>query len=234
MALPLYLALTAAEFQKSSSLPEHSAWMACHYSPYGLGLSNCPKKLPENAMLILNDRIPWRGHDISAVVSQLAEIIGEEKCGSVLLDFQHPNVDAISNLIEEILKTLPCPVGVSHLYAENFPCPVFLPPLPLDIPLKDYTAPWLNREIWLEAALDGCMITLTPDGSCCTPIPYPGKDSGHKDSTLHCHYTMETASEKAEFTLFRTRDDLAELLEEAETRGITRGIGLWQELNKLN
>lgn len=234
MVLPLYLAMTEAEMRTTSVFPDHLGFMACHFSVYGTGLSNPPSSLPQNAMLILNDRVPWSGHDISAVVSQLAEIAEETKCSSVLLDFQRPQVPQITPLIEAILDTLPCPIGVSHLYAEPFPCPVFLPPLPLDTPLKDYIAPWQHREIWLEAALDGCTITLTQAGSQYTPLPYPGMDSGHKDSKLHCHYTVKTSSDSAVFTLFRTRKDLAELLEEAEALGITRAVGLWQEIRRLN
>ena len=88
MALPLYLALTAAEFQNCSSLPEHAAWMACHYSPYGLGLSNIPKDLPQGSMLILNDRTPPCRHDPELIARQLGEIAERFQCGGVLLDFQ--------------------------------------------------------------------------------------------------------------------------------------------------
>ena len=46
MAITPFLAMTAAEFRKKEDLPDKIAWMACHFSPYGLGLSNLPQRLP--------------------------------------------------------------------------------------------------------------------------------------------------------------------------------------------
>ena len=232
MVLPLYLAMTAAEMGTNTAYPDYFAFMACHFSPYGPGLSNLPKDLPTGSMLILNDRIPWEGHHIPSVVTQLLDIVAEKRCSSVLLDFQRPGADAIPHLTKNILDALPCPVGISHLYAGAFSCPVFLPPVPLDIPLADHIAPWLEREIWLEAALDGCVITLSEEGSHTMPLPHPSLDSGHKNDTLHCHYTIETSADTARFTLCRTEEDLSDLLEEAQSLGITRSVGLWQELKK--
>jgi len=232
MVLPLYLAMTAGEIGTSTGFPENLAYMACHFSPYGTGLSNLPLFLPEGSMLILNDRIPWDAHDASAVAKQLLDTVINKKCSAVLLDFQRPDVDALPQLITEILKILPCPVGVSHLYARHVSCPVFLPPVPLDIPVKDFIAPWQDREIWLEAALDGLTIALTASGSYSTPLPYPSLKSGYLDKGLHCHYTAEAAADQAVFTLYRTEEDLSALLEEASSLGITRAVGLWQELRQ--
>ena len=91
MALPLYLALTMAEFHNCSRLPEHAAWMACHYSPYGLGLSNLPRELPERGMLILNDRTPAQGHDPERILRQLTELAEILHYKYILLDFQRPD-----------------------------------------------------------------------------------------------------------------------------------------------
>ena len=46
MAIRQYLAMTAAEMTQAGSLPRHSAWMACHFSPYSTGLTNLPDRLP--------------------------------------------------------------------------------------------------------------------------------------------------------------------------------------------
>ena len=54
MALPLYLAQTALEMG-GNSLPGRLAYMACHFSPGGQGLSNVPELLPSGAILILDD-----------------------------------------------------------------------------------------------------------------------------------------------------------------------------------
>ena len=47
MAIGRYFAMTAAEIRGCSALPAGIAWMACHFSPYGTGLSNLPPELPE-------------------------------------------------------------------------------------------------------------------------------------------------------------------------------------------
>jgi len=120
-------------------------------------------------------------------------------------------------------------VSVSECYAEGLSCPVFLPPVPLDMPLKTYLAPWAGREIWLEAALDGVVLTLTEAG--CTAAPFfDFPEDGHSDARLHCHYTVEPGPDSAVFRLWRTRSDLDALLADAQVQGVTRAIGLWQEL----
>ena len=45
MGLPLYLAMTAAELSAAEALPRKMAYMACHFSLYGTGLSNIPEQL---------------------------------------------------------------------------------------------------------------------------------------------------------------------------------------------
>ena len=55
IGIRLNLAMTAAELG-AAPLPSHPAWMACHFSPYSTGLTNLPPKLPQDSLLILNDR----------------------------------------------------------------------------------------------------------------------------------------------------------------------------------
>ena len=55
----------------------------------------------------------------------------------------------------------------------------------------------------------------------------------HRDRTLHCSYYVTVAEDRAEFTLFRTKEDLEELLQEAEHLGFTKAVGLYQELKDL-
>jgi len=231
MALTLYLAMTAAEMGENLSFPPHLAYMACHFSPYGTGLSNLPRDLPPGSLLILNDRTPIRGHDPELIADQLIETIEALRCSGLLLDFQRPGCEETTALIANLIGSLPCPLGLSASYAEDVSCPVFLPPPPLDTPLESYLAPWKGREFWLEAALDGSHLTLTADGCTSTPIPYPHLSGGFSQETLHCHYQVQTDEATAHFTLWRTREDLEDLLAEAEGLGVTQAIGLWQELN---
>ena len=232
MALPLYLALTAAEFQKCSPLPEHSAWMACHYSPYAPDLSNIPSQLPENAMLILNDRTPAQGHDPDLILRQVTELAETLHYKYILLDFQRP--DSAENLavVQALSANLRCPVGVTPLYAKGLDCPVFLPPVPPHVPIKEHLVPWQGREIWLEAALGGEIISVTENGSTISPLPsaeVPTK--APEDPGLHCHYQIRTHNNHIDFTLWRTRENLSALLQQAEDLGVTKAVGLWQELN---
>lgn len=232
MALPLYLALTMAEFQNSSALPEHTAWMACHYAPYGLGLSNLPRKLPDGAMLILNDRTPAQGHDPERILRQLTELAETLHYKYILLDFQRPDSPENAAVAKALTAASLCPVGVSELYAEKTECPVFLPPAAPHVPLAEHLAPWRGREIWLEAALGGEVITVTEQGSAISSLSASDvPETALEDPALHCHYRCKTFDDHINFTLWRTKDDLAVLLREAEALGVAQAIGLWQELN---
>ena len=232
MALPLYLAMTAAEMAAISHFPPHTGYMACHFSPYGTGLCNLPKDIPPGGMLILNDRIPWHDHDGALILRQLEEQVSIHGCSCVLLDFQRPGCEEVKALAQSAISALPCPVAVSECYGDTLSCPVFLPPVPLDMPIKEYLQPWKEREIWLESALDAVQITLTESGSRAISLPYSGEpDTGHRERILHCRYRTEVTEDRAQFTLHRTRSDLDALLEEAEGCGVTRAVGLWQELS---
>ncbi len=229
MALPLYLALTAAEMA-GNPLPPAPAYLSCRFSPGGTGLSNFPPSLPAGAMLILDDSTPMDGHDPEFILKQLRNLAEQWHCSSILLDFQRPDIAAQQELAELLTASLPCPVGVSDIYAAGLSCPVFLSPVPPDMPLVEYLIPWQNREIWLEAALDGLELILSEDG--CVSAPMRGfPEDGRADRALKCHYDIRL-EDTARFRLWRTREDLNALLKEAENAGITRAVGLWQELGR--
>ena len=118
MAIHTYLAMTAAEFAATENLPEHVAWMACHFSPYGTGLSNLPHSLPPGSLLILNDRIPIYGHDPNRIGQQLLESAEIIHCSGLLLDFQRADVEESLRLAAHLISALPCPVAVSDCYAD--------------------------------------------------------------------------------------------------------------------
>ena len=230
MALPLYLAQTVAEMAGNPH-SGHLAWMACHFSSGSRGLSNLPEMLPAGAMLILDDSTPLDGHDPALIAAQLSEVIAGQRCESLLLDFQRPQIPEQQELAELLIASLPCPVGVSEAYAQVLSCPVFLSPVPPDQRLSDHLTPWQGREIWLEAALDGLMLTLTEAG-CSVEALYDFPEDGLAEEQFHCHYTVGTTADSAIFRLWRTRADLENLLKEAEAQNITKAIGLWQELRK--
>lgn len=225
MALPRYLALTSEEFAACASLPPRMAWMACHFSPYGTGLVNLPPALPPGAMVILNDRIPPAGHDPETVLRQLRQL--SPAC--MLLDFQQPPNSAALELTRQIVNKLPCPVGLTADWGRDLRCPLFLPLPPPDTSMEEHLAPWQGRELWLELGLDAMSYTITEQGASpgvMAAIP----ETGLEDSHLRCHYRIDLFDDRAVFSLWRTRQDLDALLEEAQQLGITKAIGLWQEL----
>lgn len=232
MVLTCYLAMTATEFAGAEALPPHPAWMACHFSPYGTGLSNCPEDFPKGGMLILNDRTPVDGHDPALIASQLAQLVREFSPEAVLLDFQRPGEERTAAIVKTVTEALSCPVGVSAQYAPTLGCPVFLPLPPPHKPLKEYLAPWAGRDLWLEIGLTGEEIRVTDKGSFFLPL---SKDAAplHADRTLHCHYCVDVTEQEARFTLLRTGEDLFGLLREAEALGVRLAVGLYQELGTL-
>ena len=229
MPIPCYLALTAAEFPNATHLPDKIAWMACHFSCYGTGLSNLPEGLPEGSMVILNDRMPPDSHDPKRIVAQLLELTADAKPDALLLDFQRSGIALNRQLAQELAEALPCPVGVTAEYAKDSGCAVFLEPPPLHISLADHIAPWGAQEVWLEIAPQTFTYTVDQDG--CTiaeqenaPLPEPV----FLDENLSIRYHTELLDNAAVFTLQRTKDDLIQLLKGACR--ITRAVGLYQQL----
>lgn len=231
MAILRYLAMTAAEIRNFPNFPREIAWMACHFSPYGLGLSNLPSSLPPDSLLIVDDITPIHGHDPDWIAAQLRECAEALACRGVLLDFQRPDCEETAKLVKTLTTSLPCPVGVFDSYADGLDCPVFLPPVPPSTPLAEYLAPWEGREIWLELALDGEIITLSEQGAEVTPLSHAEwEEQGFAEDELHCHYKITLEENSARFTLWRTREDLDGLIEEAENLGVSCCVGLYQEL----
>ncbi len=228
MPLPVYLAMTAAEFSGAEPLPDHLAWMACHFSPYGTGLSNLPQTLPPGSLLILNDRTPVHGHDPETVAQTLDTLVRRFSCAGVLLDLQRSPTPQARRIVQAV-EALECPVGVSDRYDTGRRA-VFLPPPSPAIPLRQYLAPWQGREIWLEAALTDQTLLLTKDGP--RPAP-PGAPSptGWEDRGLCCHYRIALDRDSAVFHLWRTEADLQNLLDQSERLGVTMAVGLYQELS---
>ena len=234
MVLPLYLALTAAEISSQEVLPVPMAYMGCSFSPYSLGLSGIPTSLPEGCMLIVNDRMSCQGHSPDLVTEQLQRAVEQFSCESVLLDFQRPPESESIATVNTIIRSLSCPVAVTEGFARDLDCPVFLSPAPLNIPLADHLAPWQGREIWLEAALEQMELRVTSEGiSAVSQFPPEGLTGGFFEQTLCCNYRTRVDSNQIRFNLFDTRESLEKKLELAHSLGISRAVGLWQELKGL-
>ena len=230
MALPLYLARTAAEMGGNRSPAVPGAYMACHFSPWGPGLSNLPEALPPESILILDDSTPMSGHTPEVILRQLSEQMERHQCQSLLLDFQRQGIEVQQDLAALLAEALPFPTAVSEIYAAGLSCPVFLSPVPPERPLSEHLRPWHPREIWLDVTLDALELVLTENGCSCAPL-FSFPDAGQTDVRLHCHYDIQL-EEAAHFRIWRTREDLEGLLLEAESLGVSRAIGLWQELGR--
>lgn len=231
MSINLYLAMTAAEFSSQEELPPKIGWMACHFSCYGTALTNLPSTLPEGSIVIVDDCTPPSGHDGQKIAAQLSALAEQFSVSGFLLDFQRPNCEETAALAKTLVKALPCPVGVSDIYARNLSCPVFLPPPPLHKPLREYLAPWKDREIWLEAALQQEEITVTPQGSHSRFHPWeqPPEPTFYEEK-LHCRYHISVHKDSVVFSLTRDKNLLQQWLQEAKSLGVTKAVGLYQQL----
>lgn len=233
MALPLFLAMTASEVSACPTLPRHMAWMACHFSSYSTGLSNLPRQLPEGSLLILNDRIPVQGHDPREVTGQLTQLAEDNRVCGVLLDFQRPYHPQMEAIVRTIAETLPCPVAVTEFYAKDLSCPVFLEAPRAYHALESRITLWQGRELWLEVSYSPGTVIVTEDGSRYVPeTDFPDEFPVRRDERLHCTYSMEKSEQQIQYHFKRTPEDLTALLEEAETLGIKKAVGLYQELKE--
>lgn len=225
MPSAFFLAQTAAEFQQE--LPENAqkAWMACHFSPYGTGLSNLPATLPENSMVIVNDRTPVAGHDPERIAAQLGQLAQTLQVSRVLLDFQRPGESRTAAICKAISQSLPCPVGVSEPYAKGLDCPVFLPPVPLHMPPADYITPWQDRRVWLELAPSCAAYRITESG-CFQDVGNTTGQFPHFDQQACCRYRIEMLKDTICFTLYRGWEELALLREHG---AVDCFVGLYQE-----
>lgn len=232
MEISRYLAMTAAEMA-AFSLPEgfRHSYMACHFSCGSTGLSNLPDTLPRGSMLILNDSLPFSGHDPNRIAEELVAASGKLGFEAVLLDFERQQVDAYQRLCDMLIRQLPCPVGISSLYAKDLDCPVFLSPAPLDTPLETYLAPWKGREIWLDTALQEVCVTVTKAGSKTSPLPFsPPPENAFLEEDLHCRYRAQIEEDAIHFHLWRDMPQVEALIHHAQDLGVSKCIGLYQEL----
>ena len=228
-----YLAMTPGELAACPRLPENCAYLGCHFSSGGTGLSGLPQNLPRGSLLIVTDQFPIHRHDPEKISEQVQACVEDLGCALVLLDFQRPGNAETRQVAKCILRRLPGITGVSHLYAEGLDCPVFLPPPPLWTPLKAYLAPWVRRVIWQEVALEGAVIQVTAAGAAYREAPPESTPLPHFSPELCCHYGIHTEKAQVEFTLNRTKADLDGFMALGESLGIRRFIGLYQELGGI-
>lgn len=231
MNFQCYIAMTAAEYSNCRALPKNTAWMACHFSCYGAGLSNLPPKMQDGSMLIINDKLPPSGHDPVYITEQLLELKESSVFSCILLDFQRESDPETAQIAKHISETMDCPVGISETYAHCSNGPVFINCPPPHCSLFKKLELWKEHELWLEAALetetamvhrDRCQISLEPFSQ--------GKDSDAVCDELRCRYRILNKAEYAEMILYRDIAQLESMLKDARDSGVTKVIGLYQQL----
>lgn len=234
MALPIYLAMTAWEYENCSSLPEHPGWMACHFSSYGDGLCNFPAVFPADGLLMVNDQIPPADHDPDLIAKQLLLCVDTLSPKGVVLDFQRPYCEKLQEVADAVLSALPCPVAITESYSQSWNGSIFLPPIPVDKKIAEYLQKWSGRDIWLEVTKAGENLVLTKGGCHRMPLEPLPERAVFQDAPLFCHYCTHVTGEQAIFSLWRTDTDLASMLECAEAFGVSTAIGLYQEFSAIS
>ena len=223
----VFMAITPQEMH--CILPKRVAYMACHFSPSGTGLSNLPCTLPTGSLLLIDDSMPVQGHDPDAVLHQINQMAETFSVKAVLLDFQRESSNEACEMVSAIAASCICPVVVTPSYSHIDNCGIFLPCPAVNMPLQVHLTPWLHKRIYLEIARDTVRYTVTEEG--CQSQPYFQEIAlPLSDEQLHCHYDVFVFPEKAEFTLSRTSADLASLSQEAYRMGVEGVVGLFQEL----
>ena len=204
MVLPLYLAMSDPEFRP---IPR-PAFLVLEESQI----------VPEGVLPVITDAFPLDRQWLLRLCQ------GRE---AVLLDFERPATAEV----REMVRALPCPAAAPPGYADEGP--VFLPPAPLHVPMEEYLSPWKGREIWLEAALQKQVITVTAD-DCTVSPPCTNTDfeGGFYSKKLQCRFLQNFSENRAVFTLFDTPETLRIKLNQAAELGGTRAVGLFQELGE--
>ena len=229
MPLPIYLAMTQAEFSALEVPPQHCAWLSCGFSSSGAGLSHIPKKLPPGWILMVHDGILPQGHDPKLVGQQLWDACSTLNLRGIALDFQRPFGEELADMVKVITAALSCPLAVTPPYQDIFPGCILAPPVPPDTCLQTHLAPWQGREIWLELSWETARLHLTPNGCESFPEECALEIFPFTDHTLHCHYRIEVGADYGDFYMRRTWEDQQDLLKAGESLGVTLGVGLYQE-----
>ena len=181
-------------------------------------------------MVILDDLTPICGHDPAMIAYILHGIVKSFGCSGVLLDFQRPGVSETVELSRYLVEALPCLVGVTEFYGKDLDCPLFLTP-PLRTPPEEYLQAWQGRELWLELTSDAEEALVTESGCRIAALPgQPLPNPVHQDKALLCHYHWSFDGQQVRLLIQRTREDLQGLLKMAADFGVTRGLGLYQQL----
>jgi hypothetical protein len=205
--------------------------MACHFSPYGLGLSNLPRQLPEGAVILVSDRIPPGGHDAGVVVSQLEELAQQFHPKAIVLDLERTGDDFCAELAAKCDSISGTETVVAAAYAEGLQCSVFLGAAQLWTPAEQWLRPWSGRRIWAECVLQRALVRITEDGAVYRELPWePPRQEVLADGQQAVVYGVREQADAVEVMLWRGKEQLALWMEKLEKLGVEHFLGLYQQL----
>ena len=231
MVLPLYLAMTGREILAAQPSASRCAYMACHFSPYGLGLSNLPKALPEGAVILLSDRIPPGGHDAEVVVAQLEELVRQFQPKAIVLDLETAGNGFCRELAVKCSGISGAEITVAAAYAKDLPCSVFVGAGALWTPAEKLLKPWQGRKLWVEAVLQRGLVTVTDQGAGYEELPWePPEEELPVDEDLQVAYRIRQTKDAVEVMLWRGKEQLPKWMEKLEQLGAEGFLGLYQQL----
>lgn len=185
-----------------------------------------PASIPPGALPVFTDSCAYNGQSPERLAKQWLDTA--KGAPGILLDFQRPGQIGLTDFVQSLQSLLPCPVVPPPEYAGETG-PVFLPPIPPDCLPEDYLAPWACREVWLDVAPSGKILTLCPSGCSAEERASPG-DPALRDEALCCHYSIRMEENAVRFCLWRTGQDLFRLTEKAKQLGVSHFVGLYPEL----
>lgn len=224
MALPVYLALTGAEFRWIPRKPAHLAWIGVSFTENGT-LAGFPEAFPPGGILTVNDSAPLPEKCPPEAMIALRQWAERFRPSAVLLDMQRSG--ASPEVLQAMAGNLPCPVAVSAKYADVLPGPVLLPPVPLYREPEKFLTPWAGREIWLEISPLGQIVRLTKTGR---EIRFAPVAPAQKEFPGPCsRYTIRKEPDFVEFRFRRTPEENAALFAAAKKHGVTTLFGLYSE-----
>lgn len=194
---------------------ENTAWLLCPFENGFLLPEKC------DGIFVFTDSTPYNGQSPETLFGDRLDILQGRPL--LVLDFQRkdPRLKAWVSALEQLLK---CPAAAPPEYLGHGP--VFLPPIPPDTLPQAAVEKWKGREIVLDLSPLPTKLTLTKTGCLATAA---GITAGRyfEDEDLLCAYRLDTLSkEKAEFTLWRRKE---QLLEMAQRLGVQTCIALRQE-----
>ncbi len=230
MGLPIYLAFTSGELPASKTSGYSPAWLSCHFSSHGNGLSNLPEELPPGALILIDDSLLPRGHCPEMICCQLNALIEKNAAGGIILDFQRGYDQETAQVVRVLQDRITCPVAVTAAYAKESDGPVWLPPIPPNIVPGRYLSAFKGREIWLELSPSFIQITLTQSGASQREEAFSPNEAVLSDKKLFCHYTYQVFEDKVTFFLCRTQEDICSLIRQAESLGVRKAVGIYREL----